>query len=150
MIPTTAGATDRTLYDARVLGGVPDGVPDGDRSYIEGIAYDGVDVYSGTASGSTGSGVPVSTFGVPSKISSWNRVTGEPHSPIVVTGKDLTREHALGGMMMNDDESILALSLQHGLLRFSRDGDGWRLDSTAGFAGLKANAPEGSPKGGQQ
>lgn len=115
---------ERPLYDARVLGAVPDG----DRGYIEGIAFDGTDVYSGTAFGSTGTLIPVTSLGVPSRIFSWDRATGAPRAPIVVAGEDTTTEHGIVGLKFDAQGRLYALSNQLGLLRFTRGGDAWQQE----------------------
>lgn len=112
----------RTRLDARILAAVPAG----DSSYIEGIAYDGTDVYAGAAFGSTGSFAPLTNFGVPSRIFSWNRVTGVPNEPIVIAGEDTASVHGVAGLKFDASARLYALSDQLGLLRFTRgQAGGW-------------------------
>lgn len=126
LLPGVSLAEGRTLYDSRILGSVPEG----DRGYIEGIAFDGTHVYAGTALGSTGTQVPVTNLGEPSRIFSWNRETGEPGPTIVVHGEDTGTEHGIIGIKFDADGRLYALSNQLGLLRFTRnDAAGWAQET---------------------
>ncbi len=134
-------AGDRGLYDARVLGTVPEGDP----GYIEGIAYDGTDVYAGTASGLTGTAVPATSLGLPSRIFAWERTTGTPRSPIVVEGEDTSQEHAIVGLKFDDKGRLLALSNQLGLLRFARKQGEWQQRTIAPLPDIPPCAIAGPP-----
>ncbi|HVE97822.1 MAG TPA: hypothetical protein VNA12_01430 [Mycobacteriales bacterium] len=113
------GEEPRRMHHARILASVPAG----DRGYIEGIAYDGTDVYAGTGFGSTGTGAPLTNRGEASRIFSWNRVTGVPTGTIVLGGEDTSVEHGITGIKFDAQGRLYALSNQLGLVRFTRNRD---------------------------
>lgn len=109
-------AATRPLYEARTIASVPPG----DDGYIEGIAYDGTYVYSGTAYGARGTLVPMINLNHPSRIFVWHRKTGKLAATILVKGEDTTNEHGITGLKADGGGRVYALSDQLGLLLFTR------------------------------
>lgn len=144
IVPGGAGAEQRAPFDSRVLGRVP--ATDGDL-FLEGIAFDGTDVYAGTFMDATATFVPAASPAA-SRIYSWNRTTGAANAPIVLGGEDLAREHGILGLTFDDTGRLYALSNQLGLVRFTRVPSGWiqeRVAQLPDLAPCAVSAPPCSP-----
>ena len=132
LVPTAGVADGRAPYDTRTIASVPEG----DNGYIEGLAFDGSTIYAGTASGITSTGLPLLTFGIPSRVFAWDRDTGALLDTIEIEGEDTTTEHALTGLKVDPEGRLLVLSNQLGVLRLTKVDGAWTQETLTAIPDL--------------
>ncbi len=99
--------------------------------FVEGLAVHGDRGFTGTALGATGTGVPLLTFGEPSRIYVFDLVNATLLETIYVEGEDANAEHGIAGLTTDGDGRLYAASTQLGVLRFTESADGWTQETYA-------------------
>lgn len=110
------------------------------KFHPEGIALLGDEVFAGTAQGMSGSLVPASALGAPSRVFGFDLATGALRETILVQGEDTSQYYGLAGLKTDADGRLYAGAFGDagslGVLRFTRTAQGWAQETYAAIPDL--------------